>query len=286
MSLTQKSSFSKKRHSLLLNQKGQGIIEYILILIVTVSLVLGLVLQFNRAFKVFVESYMGDYVSCLLETGELPNLGKEQNENSICDATYEPFSITNGRPGVGEGIGGGSKDDSSEKNNNARRQKKSKRVGARRGGGSINNTLAIGENNSSNRGGANGKKKRAQAKTGSSEAEEEDFFSTRANSSRRLRKKNKRIKAGGEDLFFVTKRTEDKKSKKKVAAQTEMEGEAAKPKRIPLNTQKKKKVIIKDDDDEFSFTNLIRMLIIIALALAILVFIGSQVLSIVKSSEK
>ena len=80
------------------NDLGQGIIEYLLILVVTVAIILGVVFQFSQAFATFLQSYMGDYVECLLATGELPSLGSDLDNNLICDAEFEPFSLANGRP--------------------------------------------------------------------------------------------------------------------------------------------------------------------------------------------
>ena len=56
-------------------EKGQAVIEYLLILILVVSIILGILYQFNDAFKKFINGYFGDYIACLLETGELPSLG-------------------------------------------------------------------------------------------------------------------------------------------------------------------------------------------------------------------
>jgi hypothetical protein len=67
--------YSQKQTNILRQNSGQALIEYVLILIITVSLVLALVAQVFKPMQTFVQNYMGDYVQCLLETGELPSFG-------------------------------------------------------------------------------------------------------------------------------------------------------------------------------------------------------------------
>ena len=71
--------------------------EYILLLVITVSLILSLTGQFFTPFKRFINNYMGDYVSCLLETGEFPSTGGSATD-SECDFKFEPATLANGRP--------------------------------------------------------------------------------------------------------------------------------------------------------------------------------------------
>lgn len=77
------------------SQSGQAVVEYLLILTVTMMLVLGGMYQFSTAFRAFAQSYFGNYLECLLETGELPSVGAG---DGICASSYEPFSFARGRP--------------------------------------------------------------------------------------------------------------------------------------------------------------------------------------------
>lgn len=89
-----------------IGQSGQAVLEYILILLVTVAILLGVLYQFSDAFKKYVASYFGNYVACLLETGEMPSLGGESGASaSVCGSHFEPFTISNGRPLNGKGVG-------------------------------------------------------------------------------------------------------------------------------------------------------------------------------------
>jgi hypothetical protein len=81
--------------------------EYILVLVVVVGIALGVLYQLNTAFKKYVQSYFGDYVACLLETGELPSFGGGDGASAqTCSANFEPFSLKNGRPFAAGGDGG------------------------------------------------------------------------------------------------------------------------------------------------------------------------------------
>ena len=91
------------------SQGGQTLIEYILVLLVTVSIVLGGVYQLNTAFKSWASNYFGDYISCLLETGELPSIDGTPGDSGTCNQLYQPFSLTDGRPLITTNSGAGAK---------------------------------------------------------------------------------------------------------------------------------------------------------------------------------
>lgn len=57
------------------SQRGQATVEIILVLMVTVLIALGLIYRFNTAFKKYTTDMYGSYYRCLLETGELPGTG-------------------------------------------------------------------------------------------------------------------------------------------------------------------------------------------------------------------
>jgi len=89
-------------------QGGQAVTEYLLILVVTIAVIFGAVYQFNDAFRVWANNYFGDYLSCLLETGELPALGGTGGQASSCNEIFKKFSLADGRPYAGSAAGSGS----------------------------------------------------------------------------------------------------------------------------------------------------------------------------------
>lgn len=97
-------------------ESGQGVLEYILTLVVSIALVLGITYQFNDAFKVWANNYFGDYLSCLLESGELPTIGGNGGGSAVCDQLFQNFSLANGRPAKPSAPGGSSSGGSSSGN--------------------------------------------------------------------------------------------------------------------------------------------------------------------------
>ena len=96
-----------EKHRLGLNQMGQATVEYVLLTVLAVAVVLGGIYQFNSAFQVWANAYFGDegYLACLLETGELPSLGGEGGE---CQQAFREFRLEDGEVGLPDGFGGGS----------------------------------------------------------------------------------------------------------------------------------------------------------------------------------
>lgn len=61
-----------------INQKGQASIEYVLVLVIVIMIGLGIVWKFNSAFRQFASSYFGQYLDCLLANGELPAIASSK----------------------------------------------------------------------------------------------------------------------------------------------------------------------------------------------------------------
>lgn len=71
-----KTSHFLKRSS---NQSGQAMIEYVLLLVITIALIFmakGLFTNLNQ----FMTGYVGGYFKCLMDYGELPSLGVEDKD--------------------------------------------------------------------------------------------------------------------------------------------------------------------------------------------------------------
>lgn len=65
-----------------MNEKGQAMIEYVLLLVITVSMVLLALANVFKPIQGFLQNYMGTYVACLLSSGELPAI---RTENGLKD---------------------------------------------------------------------------------------------------------------------------------------------------------------------------------------------------------
>lgn len=127
---------------LITNNSGQAVVEYVLLAIIVVSLVIGMGKVFTALDDGF-DQYMGGYISCLMEYGELPSLGVSAaelkkhtgNTGKKCDAQFASFSFEEGRPPTG---GGGSSGSNGSGSNQAGGSGRNGSNGDRNGDGSGN----------------------------------------------------------------------------------------------------------------------------------------------------
>lgn len=106
----QKSVF--KQHRLKKNQAGQAVVEYILLAVIIVGVILGMKNAFS-AINDGMNRYIGDYVACLMEYGELPSLGVKEDDvkkhtagtGKKCEEKFAEFTFEGGRPPIGGGSG-------------------------------------------------------------------------------------------------------------------------------------------------------------------------------------
>lgn len=124
----QESNRPSRDQNLFRNQRGQSVIELVLILIVSVSM-LFLAKNMFTGLSDFMNKYMGDYIACLMEYGELPSLGVENADlknhkegaggGKVCDSKFNGFTIASGRNSMGGsgGQSGSAPDSASNKNN-------------------------------------------------------------------------------------------------------------------------------------------------------------------------
>jgi hypothetical protein len=143
---------SKFLSSSRLNQNGQGMVEYILLLFITVTMILLAMANLFKPMQNFLQNFMGTYVACLLTSGELPAI---RVENSLKDTeTKCSFSIKgNGNAGGGSGSGSSGGNTGNTKNNNANGSGTNSKGTTSANG---NNSSGSGSNDSSGVNGANG----------------------------------------------------------------------------------------------------------------------------------
>lgn len=277
------------------NNQGQALIEYVLMLIITVSIVIALMNQIFKPFGDFVDNYMGKYVSCLLEYGELPSFGSEVpsavEDDSECNKRFQKGSLANGRPpAAGRGGSGsdGEKGDSSKEGASAGTSDDSS------GGGS--GTYA----GSSSRGGSrfvnSGRRPSSGVESGDAQAGGKvveialegggsgGFFKSRGGGGSYYQ--------GGRKTASVpiTGLTEAEKKK----LQKKAEGTAKIIKVDETIAQDPKKTVVKPPElktelppeEPLTIGNFIRYLFIAALIIALVIFIGGQALQMSKSMDK
>ncbi len=240
-------------------------------LIIMVGIIVGGLYQFSDAFRNYVANYMGEYLACLLETGELPDLGIETKGE--CNEAFEPFSLASGRPPK-EGATTTPTPAGSTDDGNLR--------GRVTSAGSVPPGSDFGRSSStaSSEGGAPSSSVKGEA----SSAGEEKLQYQDAGSRARFGGQGPvgaRASFKEEDLseVYSKKQEKEKKAKKKLG---EVSGDELR-RRVDRVSLDRPKVAPESEDEPWGFGDLIRYLIIIAIILAIVIFLGGQALQISKS---
>ncbi len=279
------------------DQKGQAVLEYILVLIVTVSIILGIMHQFSDAFGNFLDKYFGDYIACLLETGELPSLGGQGANQSSCQSPMQNFSLDSGKALVqsssGNGGGSGGSDSAPTKNDGGSDSTSSSRGPSRsrprtvtRSGGTAN-----GDGQTANT--KKGRPGRFNQKLNSSKGDDKSKNVGFNGSGGRgvgpdgkvIRRK--RIIYLGDDYL-----SEDEKKKKKQATLNESREKKkgdVNQLRTPLmklEIKKTRNVSSQEEEKGFNFSVFIKFLLIAGIIIAIVIFLGGQGMQIKKSWQK
>jgi len=247
-------------------------------LFVSVALVLGLIFEFSSAFKAWANNYFGDYLTCLLETGELPSIGGTPGDSGTCNQFFQAFSLKNGRPS--SALGKGSSDKHSTANASGLN-----RAGARREGTVARNSGGGSWNGSGNNGGSSKLADNSDsgggggaAKTGNTGVSSGGGYSSKMSKSG--------SGDGGRQLdgrlgILIKKEAETKKGYAPNIARSDVMTHS--PKRVRLKEARKPAEV--PPDEPMTFGNFIRILISAALIIALVVVIGGQVLQATKGMD-
>jgi hypothetical protein len=266
------------------DERGQGVIEYILLLVVIVSIALGGLYQLNSAFQVFAKSYFGDYLACLLETGELPSISGTPGDSGTCNAQFKEFNFADGRPlAKGNGGSGSSDADGQKKDGRSSRDSSTAEGGATAVGGASGSTTGEfrggGAGSRGNRTAVGrGRTGKMDAYTGSSGVS--DYGSRARGTSTKINLKS-RLDTG----FALRDEEEEKQKSSSNFTRKPSEASSAKKTSTQINRNRLKRDDGSAPDSGMTFGNFIRFLIIAALLIALLLFIGGQMLQINKSMD-
>lgn len=264
------------------DNSGQAVVEYMLVLVVTIGIIMGVMYQFNSAFKKYVQSYFGEYVACLLETGEMPSLGGEGGANAeACSSSFEPFSLANGRP-MSPGAGGNG--DEKGSGSSGGRSPSGGRVGASRNGAlraakitrNMSTRNADGSSSSSSSGASEENKKRVSRKGATSNPS----YSMRTN---RMREQGQIPLSSSFSMGGMQKDKKSFTARINPAGKKGSEGSSNRG-RIKVDPQNFRKVASEEGSLELglSFGDYIRYIIIFGLIVMIIVFFGGQLFQLKK----
>lgn len=267
------------------NQSGQAIIEYILVLLVVVSILLGVMWQFNEGFKSFTKSYFGDYLACLLELGELPALGGVTSGQ----CQHETFAM-----GPSPGMPGGRTPEDSDDPNSADSGRNSAGLGSSSSGsGGSGGSGSSRSAESSGRFGSNfsGTSRDGRPATVVIGTAKDDTYTGSTETSSGKVSKISSARGGSMELIDqsggVIDPFEERKVKSApVAIAKDSRAEALKSKKQKVDiVRKTASADTKDKDAEIGFGDFLRWLLIAAIIIAIVFFLGGQALQIGKSWE-
>lgn len=270
---------------------GQGVTEYILLLVVVIMLCGGITWQFNDAFRKWANNYFGEYLSCLLETGELPAIGGTGGQASACDQLFKPFNLADGRPprqtmngsgagspvGTGPGSGGSPTVETKPVAAKSATESNSSNTSRVNSSGSGSEGVPKTLPNQSN-GSGDATQGRRMAYTGSTEAGVPGNISGISGRAGR----NKRIEL---DSGYSVRRDEDQEGRPPLQVlKSTSAAEKAKKSRI-LITRKLAKAEEEEKDKPMTFGDYLKYILIAALILALILVVGSQIMQVSKEME-
>jgi hypothetical protein len=278
----------KRRRSPLRQESGQGTAEYILILAIVVSILVGLLYNFNRSFRTYSDAFFDTYIACLLEMGELPG-----TPDTICP--FPEFPPPENLNASGGGGGSGSGGDGTNAKNDSSDDPKDGSQNDRSGNGEVRGGAGGGRGGRASSFGRSSNQRRSSTVVGSGKdaAERSPFGDDALLGGSRSTVIGRAPPTGKSEVtrmgynVFADSLDEEKEQKSKpvVTGQTQA-SDALKPKKAIENLNRKPAVTDDEKKGGFEFGKMLRFLIIAGLIIAILVFFGGQLLQISKSREK
>lgn len=279
---------SRDPRILIKNSSGQALVEYILLLVVILTIV-GLVRQFNDSFRNYAQNYFENYLTCLIEAGELPRLGYDGDTNTVCDDEYVPFTPLQGRP---------LKESVRIARENALRPRSSENLRAGSSGGDrVGGSSAANERSGGNSGGRvpvsrfdpqlGSSQRSSQSSAGSASPnssggsgglqyeESGPLAGQSLQNQRELRQS--RVPLSSEEQTNLGRRNLN-------SAGVEIDSKG-RVRRVPANLEPKKREPT-NQDTEFTFGDFIKYLLIAIMIILMIIFFGGQAITISKSREK
>lgn len=283
-------------------ESGQGTIEYILVLLITVIIITSLIYQYNSAFRSYAEAFFGGYVSCLLELGEIPG-----RSGGVCQMS--DFNLSDGKiamdGSVGEGGAGGAsgganqgEESSSQANNQQSDSQKPESGGESNSGGGRDEAMVTGGGSSPSRpiGSLRNTGRQASTPDGEVEDRKESISappsiigqptSTRVGTV--ARSSNRKTPLSGFGYWGQEANEREKEDRPAVASvSSKKESEdSLKPRKAKVDVNRAPAQELEQDGSGFSFGSLLRFLLIGGIIVAIVVFFGGQIIQVTKSWEK
>ncbi len=291
-------------HLFLVGQKsGQAVVEYILIIAVTLSLIIGLKNTFSQAGK-FFENYIGAYTECLMDYGELPSFGVSDSDmkqhlsaGRKCEVKFEKFSFSEGRSlkpnssSSNNNLGTGQSEDSSANSGSTADKNRSRSNSSDSGGGSPSSGSGGSDNRVRNAsfvsrtadGGSN-----TNAKVKAIEVEQsgdEGYSSSSGRQSRTIYRDRNKYKAVtgqlAEQILKSDKGIPKREPKSRaIAKANDSSGDGTGPRVSIVQGPQGKEVRLEEEKPaDWGFGNFLKWILIAGMIIAIVIFFGGQIMN-------
>jgi hypothetical protein len=266
------------------SQSGQALVEYVLLLVVAIALILGLAGQLYKPFSSWMKNYMGEYVECLLDVGELPTMGGG-TVSGTCSSKFQSYTVKNGWPRVSsKGIG--SQDDRSDDSNRSSHGSNSTETNSSSGHSSQSESgrsrkTAIGANT-----GADGPNSGHSGKQLTEPVSGSEYMKLKTSNSSTFSSENHSTESGRKIVIPAGKEIGEKKKERSIKVASEDDSHTSSKGKKLLIPAEERKVASETDDQPWSFGQYIKIALIIVIIVAIVLFLGGQILQISKGMEK
>lgn len=257
-------------------------IEYVLLLVVSVAIILGTIYQLNSAFKGWATNYFGNYLACILETGELPSLGGGGG-TGLCNQIFKPFNLADGRRLVSDwkGPNGNGNKNSEPQKGGAKMESSGARGGSYYAQGYQGSSFRPSSSRGMAKAGGNSKAGAPRSTyTGSTQVSSYGTSSIQGGN-RSQTSSTTRL----DTKFAFQDEKEEKQKRNTVSAKTSSVEASGRPKRVPFKSVIRK-TASDAPDSSLTVSDFIRYLIIAGIIIALVLFLGGQALNIGKSMER
>lgn len=267
------------------SQSGQAVVEYILLVAIAVMLILGLAQQFYKPFGNWMNDYMGQYLECLLDRGELPTLSGGAPEGGECASRFEPFTPTGGRRPI-DPNGRPKPGDDDPRSTTSASASSSSGSGSSGGGASSSSRSRSRSFTTGKGGGADAGGSETGENQFTEKLPESNYFRFRNNRSSASQSNESRQQSG--QTFSVPLKNPRAKagSDKTIRVQSDLDSSESRPNKKFVVTPTPRKIANDEKEFEWSFGQYFKMALIILIIIAIVLFLGGQILQITKSMEK
>lgn len=280
------------------SQSGQGLVEYILLLVVIIALASALLYQFIPAIKNVVDFQLGSYLQCLLDQGELPGLG---GDNDVQDCEFNPVNVAgNSASSNKQGSGNSSnisntnrnRDSNNSEPTNDSTQARGGRAGSSSGSGSGADTRVFEANRQKSLAlaqGESGEVTETASRDESGSANSTNLEVSNLSNLQResiKRRRLRRLPRGMEIASSQKRKKEQTIPTLEVKKAQDESGAEPRQKAFKFDPAKPLRTPAEAPSEPWSISAILKYILIIAGLIIILWVIGSQIAQVARSQEK